>query len=118
MTYQRRLIYSGVAKVEQGLDEAVSRYRALGDETRLRILQMLVGSEVCVCDLAGELEIAQPLLSHHLKALREAGLVQARRDGRWMHYSLDAEVVEDLGGTLSKLASDHRERGTPDIKCC
>ena len=107
-----------MARAKQRLDESVGLYRALGDETRLRILQMLVGSEVCVCDLAGELEISQPLLSHHLKTLREAGLVQARRDGRWMHYSLDADVVEGLGGTLRKLAAEHRERGTPHIRCC
>lgn len=118
MTYQHPLIYCDMAMVQQRLDEAASLYRALGDETRLRILRMLVGSEVCVCDLARELEIAQPLLSHHLKTLREAGLVQARRDGRWMHYSLDPEVVEGLGGALSKLAADHRERGAPTRKCC
>jgi len=57
-------------------------------------------------------------LSHHLKTLREAGLVQTRRDGRWMRYSLDPDAVEGLGGALSKLAADHRERGAPTLKCC
>ncbi len=96
----------------------MARYRALGDETRLRILHLLVGSEVCVCDLAAQLDVTQPLLSHHLKTLREVGLVRARRDGRWTHYSLDPAALEELGAALAGLGEEHRERGRLAVKCC
>ena len=64
-------------------------FHALSDERRLRILDALRGGELCVCDLQAELGMGQSLLSFHLKALREAGLVRVRRNGRWSHYSID-----------------------------
>ena len=100
------------------LARAVARHRALGDETRLRILHLLVGSEVCVCDLAAQLDITQPLLSFHLKTLRDAELVQTRRDGRWTHYSIDPSALEGLGGGLAALAKEHRKRSKIAVKCC
>ncbi|NIN11412.1 MAG: metalloregulator ArsR/SmtB family transcription factor [Gemmatimonadales bacterium] len=100
------------------LARAVSCCRALSDETRLRIIHMLVGGERCVCELAEELKIRQPLLSFHLKTLKEAGLVRVRRDGRWMHYTLDPDGLEQVGSLLSRLATDHREAGVPLRTCC
>jgi ArsR family transcriptional regulator len=100
------------------LARAVARHRALGDETRLRILHLLMGSEVCVCDLAGQLDITQPLLSFHLKTLRDAGLVQTRRDGRWIHYSIDPAALEELGSELAALAKEHKKRSKLAVKCC
>lgn len=100
------------------LAPVVSRHRALGDETRLRILHLLVGSEVCVCDLAAQLDITQPLLSFHLKTLREAGLVQARREGRWMHYSVEPEAVQELSNALGDIAREHKKRSKLAVKCC
>ena len=67
---------------------AALRFRALGDETRLRILEQLGSGERSVSDLMVLLDIGQSLMSHHLRNLREAGLVIDRRDGRWIHYSL------------------------------
>jgi ArsR family transcriptional regulator, arsenate/arsenite/antimonite-responsive transcriptional repressor len=66
---------------------AALRFRALGDETRLRILEILAGGERCVADLMDELGLGQSLVSHHLRTLRQAGLVSVRRDGRWIYYS-------------------------------
>ena len=63
-------------------------YRALGDATRLRILGLLAGGEVCVCDIHEALRLPQPTVSRHLAYLRRSGLVHARRDGLWMHYGL------------------------------
>ncbi|MDH4064968.1 MAG: metalloregulator ArsR/SmtB family transcription factor [Acidobacteriota bacterium] len=63
-------------------------YAALADATRLRILALLVDGEVCVCHLHASLGVPQPTASRHLAYLRRAGLVTARRDGTWMHYSL------------------------------
>jgi DNA-binding transcriptional ArsR family regulator len=79
------------------LDEAMARqaslrYQALGDPTRLNIALALGGaSELCVCDLAWIVERAQNLVSHHLRALRAAGLVDYRRDGKMALYSLTAQ---------------------------
>jgi ArsR family transcriptional regulator len=68
--------------------ELADVYRALADETRLRILSLLVNGEVCVCHLHGSLRLPQPTISRHLAYLRRSGLVEARRDGVWMHYRL------------------------------
>ena len=64
------------------------RFRALGDETRLRILEQLAPGKRSVSDLMVLVDIGQSLMSHHLRILREAGLVIDRRDGRWIHYSI------------------------------
>jgi ArsR family transcriptional regulator len=74
-------------------------YRALADETRLRILALLSDGEVCVCHLHGSLRLPQPTISRHLAYLRKSGLVEARRDGVWMHYSVarqDSPVIDQV----------------------
>ena len=63
-------------------------FRALADETRLRILGLLLSGEVCVCDIHESLKIPQPKASRHLAYLRRSGLVDTRRDGLWIHYRL------------------------------
>lgn len=69
--------------------EALTRvYAALADPTRLRILALLREGEVCVCHLHAGLDVPQPTASRHLAYLRKAGLVEARRDGIWMHYRM------------------------------
>lgn len=67
---------------------AALRFRALGDETRLLILELLSPGEQCVADLMDATGLGQSLVSHHLRTLRAAGLVHQRRDGRWIFYSL------------------------------
>ena len=67
---------------------AAMRFRALGDETRLRILEQLASGERSVSDLMARLDLGQSLMSHHLRILRESGLVTDRREGRWIHYSV------------------------------
>lgn len=68
--------------------ELAAVYRALADETRLRILALLRDGEVCVCHLQGSLRLPQPTISRHLAYLRKSSLVESRRDGIWMHYRL------------------------------
>ena len=63
-------------------------FRALSDPTRLRILSLLREGELCVCDLVNILDLPQPTVSRHLAYLRKTGLVSARKDGLWQHYSL------------------------------
>jgi ArsR family transcriptional regulator, arsenate/arsenite/antimonite-responsive transcriptional repressor len=70
------------------LHEMEGFFKALADATRLRILGLLLTGEVCVCDIHESLKITQPKASRHLAYLRRAGLVEARRDGLWMHYRM------------------------------
>ena len=72
----------------KGTRELAIVFRALADETRLRILALLRDGEVCVCHIQGGLKLPQPTISRHLAYLRNAGLVAARREGIWMHYRL------------------------------
>jgi ArsR family transcriptional regulator len=71
--------------------------RALGDETRLRILRTLGSGRLCVGDLAHALGVSQPLVSHHLKALKHAGLVGCHREGPWVYYAVRREAFQRLG---------------------
>ena len=64
-------------------------FRALADDTRLRILGLLAAGEVCVCNIHGALNLPQPAVSRHLAYLRKSGLAAARREGLWMHYRLE-----------------------------
>lgn len=86
-------------------------YSALSDETRLRLLCLMKGREVCVCHLQGVLKTNQPKISRHLAYLRRAGLVEGRRDGRWTHYrlkELDGDLGKILSQTLSHLSNQPR----------
>lgn len=69
-------------------------FRAFSDRTRLRILNMLRGGELCVCDIVRVLAVPQPKASRHLAYLRRAGLVTARKEGLWQHYSLTPARTE------------------------
>jgi ArsR family transcriptional regulator, arsenate/arsenite/antimonite-responsive transcriptional repressor len=71
-------------------------FHALSDETRLRIVGKLLGGEQCVCNLTDALAAGQSRLSFHLKTLKDAGLVTDRRAGRWVHYSLNADVLQEI----------------------
>ncbi|HUQ87803.1 MAG TPA: metalloregulator ArsR/SmtB family transcription factor [Vicinamibacterales bacterium] len=70
------------------LEALTTIYAALADSTRLRILSLLSEDEICVCHIHASLDVPQPTASRHLAYLRKSGLVEARRDGIWMHYRL------------------------------
>lgn len=74
---------------EKQMQDLLLSFKALSDETRLRILLLLKKGELCVCDIAETLEMTQPNISFHLSMLKEAGLIKDRKDGRWTYYSLD-----------------------------
>lgn len=74
--------------------------KALGDETRVKIFDMLSGGELCACKLLEEFNITQPTLSYHMKTLCESGLVTGRKDGIWMKYSINAEHLESIKNFL------------------
>ena len=77
-------------------------FRALSDPLRLRVLESLRTQELCVCDLCSHLDVPQSKLSFHLKVLKEAGLLQARQEGRWMYYRLNLSTLVELESYLSE----------------
>ena len=83
---------------------AALRFRALGDETRLRLLELLTDGERTVGDLMDATRLGQSLVSHHLRTLRQAGLVVARREGRWVFYGTARAAVGSVSGVLDELA--------------
>jgi ArsR family transcriptional regulator len=84
--------------------DLAARFKALADPTRIAIVNRLAGAgEVCVCELVGDFELSQPTVSHHLRLLREAGLVESSRRGTWAYYRLVPEAVEGLARSLAPL---------------
>ena len=97
--------------------KAVELFHALSDETRLALLDRLKDGEQCVCELMDSMKAAQSRLSFHLKVLKDAGLVEDRREGRWMYYSLSAQAIEELEelvGSFKKAARAAVSEG----RCC
>jgi ArsR family transcriptional regulator len=85
------------------LTRAARLFHALSDETRLAVLEMLQQGERCVCELQDQLDAAQSRLSFHLRVLKDAGLVIDRKDGRWVHYSLNGEAFAEVEEMLADL---------------
>jgi ArsR family transcriptional regulator len=89
-------------------------FSALADRTRLRLLNLLRDGEVCVCFFAGTLSTNNPKISRHLAYLKRASLVTARRDGKWMNYSInrptDSKAAEVFDATMKMLESDPQMR--------
>jgi ArsR family transcriptional regulator len=71
------------------MQDLLNIFKALSDETRLRILKLLEHGELCVCDIVAALGLVQPKVSFHLNVLKEAGFLKDRKQGRWIHYKLD-----------------------------
>jgi len=98
---------------EDVLDEAEATemaplFAALADPARLRIVSMLAASPdgtACGCDLESPLGLSQPTVSHHLKILREAGLIEGERQGRWIHYRVVPDRLDEIRQAISPLAS-------------
>ena len=83
--------------------EAAGIFKAFCDENRIRILQLLQSGEKCACKLLEEMNITQPTLSHHMKILCDSGVVTARREGKWMHYSISEAGIECAQECLTSL---------------
>ena len=107
------------------MTELVPLFQALGDPTRLRILNLLSAGELCVCYFVEILGDPQPKISRHLAYLRRAGVVDARREGKWIHYRLarpaDETRARVLDATIAAIAGDrqmHRDRLALERACC
>ena len=100
-------------------------FRALADRTRLRLLNLMGGDEVCVCFFVEILKTNQPKISRHLAYLRRAGIVDARREGQWMHYRIvepddpgAAQVLKDMMSWLANDQEMQRDRQRLERICC
>lgn len=80
-------------------------FKALGDSTRLRIVEMLSDGEMCACKILEQFEITQPTLSHHMRILCECGLVSARREGKWSYYSINENISVELKAYVNRVIS-------------
>jgi ArsR family transcriptional regulator len=106
-------------------EELESIFAALADRTRLRLLNLMSGGEVCVCFFVEVLDAPQPRISRHLAFLRKAGLVRARRDAKWMHYSISKpghptarRVFEQALDALRDDPAMQRDRAALNKACC
>ncbi|WP_405559695.1 ArsR/SmtB family transcription factor [Streptomyces sp. NBC_01180] len=89
--------------------ELAQVFKALGDPVRLRLLSLIAsraGGEVCVCDLTPAFDLSQPTISHHLKLLRQAGLIDCERRGTWVYYWLLPDMTDRLAGVLMRPAGE------------
>lgn len=99
------------------LKKAVTLFHALSDETRLAVLERLKSGEQCVCELTDVMKAAQSRLSFHLKVLKDAGLIQDRREGRWMYYAINPDAIEKLEEAVDSLKQEATS-AVPASRCC
>jgi len=104
-----------MATITKDLSRAADLFHALSDETRLEILQHLKEGEQCVCDLTDALKSAQSRLSFHLKVLKDAGLIEDRREGRWMYYTLNEQAFDEVVDLAANLKGSMGRRS--DKRC-
>ena len=86
--------------------DLVKVFKALSDETRMRLLKLLQHRELCVCEIMQALDMTQSRVSRNLGILKDAGLVKDRRDGLWVHYSLNEDSFNEYAGPVMELVKD------------
>lgn len=99
---------------EQQAADLATVFKALGDPIRLRLLSLIAArpdGEICVCELTPAFELSQPTISHHLKLLRQAGLVDCERRGTWVYYWLVPETTDELAAFLTRPAQVASQAG-------
>lgn len=104
--------------VDLELERDASVLKVLAEPLRWRIVQLLADEEMCVCHLVEELDAPQPLVSHHLKVLREAGLVASARYRYWTYYRLRPDALVELGQSIRSLAERAPAGGDRRRPCC
>ncbi|WP_428563628.1 MAG: ArsR/SmtB family transcription factor [Solidesulfovibrio sp. DCME] len=90
------------------MQSAVQVFKALADEGRFAVINLLLSNDLCVGGLARELKISEPAVSQHLKKLRECGLVTGEKRGYWTHYSVNTQKLLDITRELSSMAAKTR----------
>ncbi len=94
------LMYGKVVGVK--MKKIVESLKALGEENRIKIVGLLCEEEMCVCELIEKLELSQSAVSHHIKILKQAGLINDRRKGKWIFYSLNQNAFKDLSLSIQE----------------
>lgn len=103
---------SALVREPLGADRAAElgrAFKALGEPARLRLLSLIAAherGEACVCDMTDPLGLSQPTVSHHLRVLREAGLITGERRGTWVHYRIVPGALDRLGSVLGDVATE------------
>ncbi|MFI5232145.1 MAG: ArsR/SmtB family transcription factor [Gemmatimonadales bacterium] len=97
--------------------QAARWFHALSDETRLEIVERLIGGERCVCELTDLMDAAQSRLSFHLKTLKDADIVTDRREGRWVYYTLNRATLDEIETLVGSLKRTDRTAAR-SMKCC
>ena len=95
-------------------------FKAFCDENRVKILQMLQRGEKCACNLLEEMNITQPTLSHHMKILCDSGIVEGRKDGKWMYYSISkagVEIAHQYFDALTNTVNSENNSCSVECKC-
>jgi ArsR family transcriptional regulator, arsenate/arsenite/antimonite-responsive transcriptional repressor len=108
------MLYNQSMAKAQGSCSLDLLFRALADPTRLRLLNLIADREICVCYFVEILRMSQPKISRHLAYLRRAGIVAARREGKWMHYRLAIPKDQAAAGILRETLKHLRQ--TPEMK--
>jgi ArsR family transcriptional regulator len=104
---------------EDAAKSLAGAFKALGDPVRLRLLSLIAsfdGGEACVCDLTGPFDVSQPTISHHLRVLREAGLIDCERRGTWVYYWVLPDALDRLGALLSTDAATATSAASADAR--
>ncbi|MDP4128119.1 MAG: metalloregulator ArsR/SmtB family transcription factor [Bacillota bacterium] len=102
--------------MENNYEDNAKVFKALCDPNRLMIVEKLQGGERCACEILEDLNIGQSTLSHHMKILIESGIVEGRREGKWMYYSLSKEGCEAAKNLLDEITS-LKENNVGGCKC-
>ena len=105
--------------------DIVGTLKALADENRFRLIELLTESDLCVGALARQLSITESAVSQHLKKLRECGLVVGEKRGYWTHYAINFELLAEIAARISEIPSQRplargtcELRGTGEVCCC
>ena len=83
--------------------EIARMFKAFCDESRIASIKLLTNEEKCACKILEELNISQPTLSHHMKILCDSGIVTSRKEGKWMHYSINQKAAKQVKQLLNQL---------------
>lgn len=101
----------------ESLSHTARQFKALADENRLHILELLQGGERCACVLLENLHLSQPTLSHHMKILCDAGLVTGRKEGKWVYYTLNRNTARELEERIRDLFREIPSLQPTDFNC-
>lgn len=93
------------------LENLLQVFKALGDETRLKMIKLLYEEEMCVCKLEATFNVSQARISQNLRTLKQAGLVEDRREGKWVHYKVNKKVIAEAIAYLGEFLGE-------DFKFC